>query len=415
MSFAGEAWRIFVSIVAPTAFGNALEYLPVTFGLSMVGHQAGLTEAQIALEVDAMMLARAYFNLVAMAPGFGVITPLRTLCPQAVGAGRTENLPLYLQRALLLIVAWSIPSACLLMQSERVLLLAGQDPELARLAQPYAIRLLPQYFGCVGMSAVQRVYQALGLNWSNTLICLVVCLVAPAMQWFLIVHLEQGYLGAAVAASAYNVAYLAFQLPHLASIGYASLFVPCAQSLRLAGLRDYLRLMAPGFMMVCAEWWVLEAAVLLAGLLRPSDLTIGAFTITATIQALSLMAWIGVSVAASVEVGRHIGAADVPASQRAARCVLLLGTGLATMWAVALASLRTPIARLFTASPRVNELTAALLPLVGLVGLIDVTSNTCGGVCSGLGLQRYAAAAQLFGYYVRSGCLRTPVDPQPWC
>ena len=102
-----------------------------------------------------MMLARAYFNLVAMAPGFGIITPLRTLCPQAVGAGRTEHLPLYLQRALLLILLVSIPSGCLLLMSERVLLLAGQDPELARLAQPYAIRLLPQYFGCVGMSAVQ--------------------------------------------------------------------------------------------------------------------------------------------------------------------------------------------------------------------------------------------------------------------
>lgn len=90
-----DAWRILVSIIAPIAFGNALEYLPVTFGLAMVGHQPGLSEEELALQVDAMMLARAYFNLVAMAPGFGVITPLRTLCPQAVGAGREDALPMY--------------------------------------------------------------------------------------------------------------------------------------------------------------------------------------------------------------------------------------------------------------------------------------------------------------------------------
>ena len=63
MAFAGEAWKILVSIVAPTAFGNALEYLPVTFGLSMVGHQPGLSEAQINLEVDAMVLARFWGDL----------------------------------------------------------------------------------------------------------------------------------------------------------------------------------------------------------------------------------------------------------------------------------------------------------------------------------------------------------------
>ena len=169
MQFVTEARAILVAIVLPTAFGNALEYLPVTFGLSMVGHQPGLTEEQIALEVDAMMLARAYFNLVAMAPGFGIITPLRTLCPQAVGAGREQHLPIYLQRALLLVLLGAVPATCLLLQSERILLLVGQPPELARLAQPYCVRLIPQYFGCVGMSAIQRVYQALGLNWANTL------------------------------------------------------------------------------------------------------------------------------------------------------------------------------------------------------------------------------------------------------
>lgn len=211
--FTSEAWRILATIIAPNAFGNAMEYLPVTFGLSMVGHQ-NLSDSTLAEQIDAMALARAYFNTVAMAPGFGLITPLRTLCPQAVGAGRPDLLPVYLQRALLLIALGAVPAAVLLAESERVLLAIGQEPRLAALAAPYCVRLLPQYFGCVGMSAVQRIYQALGYNWENTAITLVVCVAAPLLQHTLIYTLEYGYLGAAIAASAYNVSYLFLQVPH---------------------------------------------------------------------------------------------------------------------------------------------------------------------------------------------------------
>eukprot|EP00966_Prymnesium_polylepis_P323873 7380002-Prymnesium_polylepis.2 len=83
--------------------------------------------------------------------------------------------------------------------------------------------------------------------------------------------------------------------------------------------------MVPGFLTVCAEWWVLEVAVLLAGLLKQSALTIGAFTITSTVAALALMIWTGLAEAASIEVGRHIGARDVRAARRAAVCVLVVG------------------------------------------------------------------------------------------
>lgn len=165
-------------------------------------------------------------------------------------------------------------------------------------------------------------------------------------------------------------------------------------------MRHYLRLMIPGMVMICAEWWFLEVAVLMAGLLNPSDLTIGAFTITATLQALALMTWIGLAVAASVEVGKCIGAANVPGARRTAACVLTLGTVLATLWCLTFVSLRDPIAQLFTSSPRINGLTSRLLPMVGLVAFLDSTSNTLGGICSGLGLQRFAAASQLLGYYV---------------
>lgn len=233
----------------------------------------------------------------------------------------------------------------------------------------------------------QRVYQALNYNWSNTLICAIVCVAAPVFQWFFIVVLGYGYLGAAFASSVYNLSYLALQVPHLARVGHVSLFIPKATTWNMRGFLDYLRLMVPGFLIVCAEWWVLELMVLLSGRLHPSEVTLGAFTVTSTLQALALMAWIGLAVASSVEVGRHIGAHDLFAAKRAAWTVLKLGVAMASMWAVALVALRRPISEALTASESINSLTMQLVPATGLLAILDATSNTLSGVCSGLGWQ----------------------------
>ena len=149
------------NIVFPTALGNGLEYLPVLIGISFVGHQCTREE------LDALALGRTYFNVVAMAPGFGLITALRTLMPQAIGAGQPQLCALYLQRALLLILLWSTVVLAMAFHTERVLVLIGQPAAAARLAQPYVLGLIPQYFGCVGMSAVQRFYQASAPRWPS--------------------------------------------------------------------------------------------------------------------------------------------------------------------------------------------------------------------------------------------------------
>ena len=100
-----------------------------------------------------------------------------------------------------------------------------------------------------------------------------VCLVAPLLQWLLCLRLGWGYLGAAWAASAYNCMYPLLQAPYLARLGHRRLFVPRADVFASDGMREYLRLAAPGFLMVCGEWWVLEFMVLASGWLHPASLT----------------------------------------------------------------------------------------------------------------------------------------------
>jgi Na+-driven multidrug efflux pump len=120
-----------------------------------------------------------------------------------------------------------------------------------------------------------------------------------------------GYLGAAHAAAVYNTVYLVLQVPHLVCRGDGGLFVPRARTLQGRGLREYVWLMVPGLVMTLLEWWVLEALVLLSGRLHQSATAIAAFTLTAQVQSMGLMAWIGLAVAASMLIGQCIGAGDL--------------------------------------------------------------------------------------------------------
>ena len=396
-SLLSEAVRVF-NIVLPTALGNLCEYLPVCTGIAFVGHLAHDGSDSL----DALALARAYFNMVLMAPGFGYISAMRTLCPQAVGAGQPRACALHLQRTLLLILCGFLPAIPLLLYAEQILVAVGQRPDFAALAQPYVLRLAPSYFGVIGMSAIQRVYQANGLNYANLLITALVCSLAPPMQWLLVHKLGWGYLGAAWAQSLYNALYFFLQVPYLVYRGHGYVFLPVhpRKLLARAGVWEHLKLAAPGFWMVVLEWWICEVVVLLSGLLRSPEACIGAFTITANLQAMGCMAWIGVAVAASTIVGQHIGAGRVAEARRAAVLSVSFGGVLAGVAALLLVALPGPLAHAFTTDGPISELTRKLMPLLGAVVLVDAASNALGGVCSGLGLQRVSAAGQLFGYYV---------------
>jgi MATE family multidrug resistance protein len=303
-------WNV-LCIAAPTAMGNAFEYLPVVFGLSIVGH---LPDGRAALEV--VSLARAWFNMTALAPSFGLLTALRTLCPQAVGGGRPELNRLYIRRAFCFVALGAIPCCGLQWACAPTLTaVLGTPPALARDVQAYALRLIPQYFGVAGMTILQRVYQAHDMVLSNMAICGAVCAVAPLLQWAFVHGLGWGYIGIAWAAGTSNLLYVALQLPHLVSVGQGYLFFgnssassssslssssaaaedrgAWGEALSREGLWEYTVLMVPGFLQAVAEWSVLEFIIFAVSVLQQSQEKglIAASAVVGNLQAVFIMAW----------------------------------------------------------------------------------------------------------------------------
>ena len=170
--------REILAIAVPVALGNLSEYLPLTFGMIMVGNLPGAAQ-----ELDALAMANSYFNITGLAIQYGLNSALRTLCPQAVGSGRGRELNgIYVQRGVLVGVLALAPSFAFAFNAQRILVLLGQPADLALLAQEYCIRLQPALVGIGLMTLLQRVMQADGHIMANLYICLLVFACAPPIQ-----------------------------------------------------------------------------------------------------------------------------------------------------------------------------------------------------------------------------------------
>ena len=76
----------------------------------------------------------------------GMASALDTLCGQAFGAGQHHLLGIYMQRAMFLLTVVSIPLAVVWFYTGEILLLFGQDPDIATEAGAYARWMIPALF-----------------------------------------------------------------------------------------------------------------------------------------------------------------------------------------------------------------------------------------------------------------------------
>ena len=65
---------------------------------------------------------------------------------QAYGMGAFDALPVIFQRTSMLMLAHCVPITLVQLAVPELLRLAGEDPDLCRLASAYAIRLLPSLY-----------------------------------------------------------------------------------------------------------------------------------------------------------------------------------------------------------------------------------------------------------------------------
>ena len=163
-------------------------------------------------------------------------------------------------------------------------------------------------------------------------------------------------------------------------------------------VRRLLALGLPAAAHLTFEVGVFSAATALAGQLLPASLA--AHQIALNIISVVFMVPLGVSSAAAVLVGQHIGARDVAGARRAGWAAMLVVETFMASSAMTLALVPEPFIRLFTSEVDVLAIGTRLLGVAAAFQLFDGLQVATTGALRGIGETRVPMLVSLFGYWI---------------
>jgi MATE family multidrug resistance protein len=334
----------------------------------------------------------------------GILFGLDPIVAQAHGAGHGDRAARALQTGVSLSLLLSIPVGLAWTQTEAVLLLAGQDPALARMAHQYAMVQIPGIPFFLAYSALRQYLQGREHMRPALWVVLAANVFNIVFNWVLIFgHWGMpalGVVGAGIASTLTRVVScagligwtLAFRL-------HDGAWVPWSRE--AVGLRAVWRLTRLGLPVggqMALEIWAFSGAALIAGWLGAVPLA--AHTIALNMAALSFMLPLGISQGAATRVGNLLGAGDNEGAQRAAWVSMGMGAAIMSLGAFAFITLRHWLPRIYSSDTDLIAACAAILPIAAAFQIFDGTQVVGCGVLRGMGRTRPALLFNLVAYWL---------------
>ncbi|GJM99851.1 hypothetical protein PR202_ga16989 [Eleusine coracana subsp. coracana] len=305
----------------------------------------------------------------------GMASALDTLCGQAFGARQYHLLGIYKQRAMVVLTLTSVPLALIWFYTEPILLLFGQDADIAAEAGTFARWMIPSLFAygllqChVRFLQTQNVVLPVMASSGAAAAChLLVC-------WALVYGLGLGSKGAALSNAVsnwINVAVLAV---------YVRVSDACKETwtgFSEEAFRDaigFIRLAVPSALMVCLEMWSFELIVLLSGLLPNPKLE-------------------------TTRVSNELGAGRPQAARLAVRVVVFLAVSEGLVMGLILVCVRYIWGHAYSDVEEVVTYTARMMLVIAVSNFFDGIQCVFSGVARGCGWQKIGASINLGAYYV---------------
>lgn len=175
---------------------------------------------------------------------------LETLCGQAYGAKQYKKIGKYTHAAILALVLFCVPISLIWMVMGKLLIFAGQDPEVSLAAQSYAVWMIPGLFGYAIIQCLVKFLQSQSLILPMVLSSvLTLCLHIP-LCWALVFKTGLGNAGAALSTSMsywFNVAVLGLYVKYSESC--KATWAPISED-AAEGIGEFLRIGLPSAGMV---------------------------------------------------------------------------------------------------------------------------------------------------------------------
>lgn len=360
----------------------------------MVGHVSGPVLAAVGLGNI------YFFNITVF--GIGTLMALDPLVAQAIGARDERSISIATQRGAILALGISIVMIAAMLPSASVLRALGQPEALIPETSAYLIisagGVIPFFAFVVFRQTLQALGRIAPLVWTIVLSNLL----NASLNWvFVYGHLGSPAMNARGSAIATLISrwVMTFALFSLARRELTPRFKPIVPGVAdRTALWSMLKLGAPIGAQQMLEALAFGAVGLLMGRLGSNELA--AHQAAINLAALTFMVPVGVGAAASVRVGRAVGAGDAAGARAATHAAYVCGVGF--MCATALAFLVFPrqLATLMTSDLAVIPIAAALIPVAGVFQVFDGGQAVGAGVLRGFGDTRVPLISMLGGYWL---------------
>lgn len=222
----------------------------------------------------------------------GMASALETLCGQSFGAKQYHMLGVYLQRSWIVLLLCTILLVPLFVFSTPLLLLIGQDADVAEKAGPIGLWFIPAIFSYSMSFTLQMYLQSQSKNSVITYWAVASIVLHTFLCWVLTIHFELGVAG--VMAST-NIALWIPVFGQLLFVFYGG----CPETWKgltkdaFVDLWPVVKLSTSSGVMICLELWYSSILVLLAGYMKNAEVAIDALSICINISGWELMIALG--------------------------------------------------------------------------------------------------------------------------
>jgi MATE family multidrug resistance protein len=286
------------------------------------------------------------------------------------------------------------------LSAESVLIFVGQDEVLANLAGEYIRLLLPGLIPNIITNCVSKFLQAQGLMNPQMYVYMIVFPINVLMQYFLVyadTPWRLGFYGAPIGSVIADTLVALLLVLYVRFVDGYQYWHPWTREC-LSEWGVYFSLGLPGMLSICSEWWIFEAAALLAGVFGAVPLA--AQSVILNSVTLAYMIFLGLAIACSNRVGNFLGGNRPDSAKNSAFVSMYLTMILACITFVTLFSLRKVWGHLFTSDSDVIKVVATVMPLCALFQFADGGCCVLNGILRGCGKQSVGACTNLITYYV---------------
>nr|POE63770.1 protein detoxification 16 [Quercus suber] len=310
------------------------------------------------LALSGASMATSFATVTGFSLLMGMASALDTLCGQSYGAKQYHMMGIQMQRAMFVLFLVSIPLAIIWVNTRSLLILFGQENDIATAAGEYA------------------------------------CFMVPIFESGL------GYRGAALAnaiSNWINVLLLAL---------YVKFSSSCVKTWTgfskeaFHNIFTFLRLAIPSAVMVCLEMWSFEMMVLLSGLLPDPKLQTSVLSISLNTASIVWMIPFGLSGAVSTRVSNELGAGRPKIARLAVCVVLVVAITEGLLVGSVLILIRNIWGYAYSDEVQVVEYVAGMMPILAISNFLDGLQCVLSGNARGCGWQKIGAYINLGSYYI---------------